>query len=149
MWLVWLVRQNAEIEQCGRLTTEFFTLCHCFLQPWEYSAFYWGIPTDLHFSASGKEVSLAEKRPKGEGQLAVFFHSSQQNCPRHYNGALRCIWELEITLTSWENCSERISDCSTDFIVKARRMLHDAGECYSLLSLIEALKVEDSNLAIS
>ena len=89
------------------------------------------------------------KEAQGEGQLAFLFHSLQQNCPRRCYEALQCIWELEIILTSWENCCERVSDCSTDFIVKVKRMLYDAVECYSSLSLIQAFKVEDSNLAIS
>lgn len=88
------------------------------------------------------------KGPRG-GSAALLFHSLQQNCPRHYYEALRCVWELEIILTSWENCCERISGCSTAFIAKMRRTLRDAGECYSSLSLIQAFKVEDSNLAIS
>lgn len=90
-----------------------------------------------------------KKKAQGEGQFAFFFHSLHQNCPRHYYEGLRCIWELEITLTIWESCCERISDCGTDFIVKTRRMLCDAEECYSSLSLILTFKVEDSNLVIS
>lgn len=64
---------------------------------------------------------MAGKRPGGEeGQPAFLFHSLQQNCPRHYYEALRCAGELEIILTSWEKCCERISDCRTGCGVKAR-----------------------------
>lgn len=89
------------------------------------------------------------KGTQGEGQIAFLSHSLQQNCLRHYYEALRCIWELEIIPTSWENCCERILDCSTDFTVKVRRMLRDAGEWKPGLKRVKNNKVKDGNLAIS
>lgn len=107
----------------------------CFLQLWEYSAIYWGISADLHIGASGKEVSLVGKRPNGAQLLPLPFFTAELP-----EAALWGIWESKIVVSSWEKCSERISACST----------HSGTEkCNSSLPLIQPLKEEKSNLAIS
>lgn len=81
-------------------------------------------------------MSLAGKRPEGEAQLLPlpFFIAELPEA------ALRDIWESEIVVSSWEKCRERISACSTD---------SGTEKCCSSLPLIQLLKEEKGNLAIS
>jgi len=130
MWFcldVWSVislvsEQNVEIVQCGSLNHWVF---HSVVPLFSAAVRIFNLTLKssyrslLRYFRKGGECGW--KRPTGMGKLAFPFHSLQQNCLRHYYEGLWCIWELEITLTSWESCCERVSNCGTDFIVKMRR----------------------------